>query len=79
MEHMSKAELRDEDVQLLIGNHLFNRVNKLHPSKAERFTGVLMELDKDLILQLLVSAPKLHKNLAVIITEMNERGTLKQG
>eukprot|EP00112_Aurelia_sp_Birch-Aquarium-sp1_P004922 Seg1556.11 transcript_id=Seg1556.11/GoldUCD/mRNA.D3Y31 product="hypothetical protein" protein_id=Seg1556.11/GoldUCD/D3Y31 len=79
MEHMSKAELRDEDVQLLIGNHLFNRVNKLHPSKAECFTGVLMELDKDLILQLLVSAPKLHKNLAVIITEMNDRGTLKQG
>eukprot|EP00795_Rhopilema_esculentum_P009621 gene9621-17380_t len=70
LEKLSKSELNDEDINTFIGNFLYKRVAEVHPSKAELITGILMEQNKDVVLQLLVSAPVLHKHIASVIDEL---------
>eukprot|EP00794_Sanderia_malayensis_P009031 gene9031-9998_t len=73
-----KPELSKEDVDALIGNQLFQKVNELHPSKAEVITGVLMGLDKDILLHLIASSCLLHKNIALVTNELRKIGKLSQ-
>ncbi len=73
---MNSSELSNHDVDALIGNQLFQKVSQLHPSKAEVITGVLLELQKDVVLHLLVSLPLLHKNIAVVLSELKKRDKL---
>ena len=70
LKELSKPEICEKDVEALIGNHLFKRVSLVHPSKANLLTGILMEIERDVVLQLLVSASSLHLNISSVIKKL---------
>ena len=78
LKELSKPEICEDDVVALIGSHLFKRVNLVHPSKADLLTGILMEIERDVILQLLVSASTLHLNVANVIKKLIDSNKLSK-
>jgi len=78
LKELSKPELCEEDIETFIGSHLFKRVSLVHPSKAELLTGVLMGIERDAILQLLVSASALHLSIASVIKKLVDSGKLSR-
>lgn len=78
LEQLSKPELCEEDVTSLIGNHLYNKITLLHPSEATLLTGILMEIERDMVLQLLASSSMLHLTVSSVIKDLIESNKLNK-
>ena len=60
MLHSSGALL---DTKQVLGEHLFSKVTEVHPGKAERITGMLLEAENEDIMKMLEDDSLLRRRI----------------